>query len=117
MAISVRGTITAGAASTTGATLTVPLTGWTVANPQSGDLVIIVGYERGTGTGTWSQTGGATLTFHSTLDHNANSPGVQSFAAYRKFDGTEGTTSITLSCAITGNRNECVAIALTPDAG
>ncbi len=114
MSISIRGGNGGGA--TSGASFSLPLTSWPVgAAPSTGDIVFVSGQMEATSAATWSQTAGTgAWTFQSTGDNNSTLGGIQSFAAWRVFDGSE--TAPTFTCTTSG-RNQFVAIAVTPDAG
>lgn len=106
---------------TSGNSFAVALTGWTatggsgVTAPAAGDLVLITGMMESTTAATWSQTAGDSFTFHATGDSNTGNGGIQSFAAWRLFDGTE-TTGATFTCTTSG-RFEYEAICIRPDSG
>jgi hypothetical protein len=112
----IRGRLAGNNGSTTGTTISPSLsTGWTLAAPQSGDIVFIAGFAGFPSGSTWSQTSGTgTWTFRNAGLNNTGG-NFNTFCAYRLFDGTE--TDPVFTYGGSAGTRAWALIAVTPTPG
>jgi hypothetical protein len=110
MAISVRGVLTFATAGATASSVAIPYTGWTGANPQAGDLILVVGPVRSGGTTVTQSAGTGSYTIvQSNLGSNFSS-----YLAYRVYQSGDTAPTFNWVALIEYTAFAC---AWTPDTG